>query len=114
MLTIGSGLGFNFMLDDKILKQNIIKELNLEALDEDKKIALLDKMSEIVQKGLTLRIIEEMNDEQKDKFDKILDEDPEKLSSFLQEIFPNFLEMIQEEIIKLKKEMINDFKIDKI
>lgn len=94
------------MINKQMLEQNIITGLNLQALDDDKKIALIDKMSEVVQKRLTLRLIDEMNENDKTEFEKILDSSPEKVSEFLQKIFPNFLDIMQEEIIKLKKELL--------
>ena len=97
------------MLDKKILQQNIISELNLEMLDDDKKIALLDKMSEVIQKRLTLRVLEKLSETDQDEFEKIMDKEPDKVSDFLQTKIPEFTEMIQEEIVKLKKEMIEKF-----
>ena len=98
------------MLNKQILQQNIIDELNLQALNDDKKIALIEKMSEIVQKRLTLRLLYEMSLEDQGKFEAILDDSPEKASEFLQKVFPNFLEIAQEEVVKLKQELIGKFK----
>lgn len=97
------------MINKQILEQNIITGLNLQALDDDKKIALIDKMSEVVQKRLTLRLIDQMSENDKTEFEKILDFSPENVSEFLQKIFPNFLEMVQEEVIKFKEELIKNF-----
>ena len=97
------------MINKNILQQNIIQQLDLTALDDDKKIALIDKMSEVVQKRLTLRIIEEMQEENKKEFEKILDTTPEKVSEFLQKVFPNFLELVQEEVVRLKEELVEKF-----
>jgi len=98
------------MLNKQILQQNIIDELNLQALNDDKKIALIEKMSEIVQKRLTLRLLDEMSLEDQGKFEAILDDSPEKASEFLQKVFPNFLEIAQEEVVKLKQELTEKFK----
>jgi len=98
------------MLNKQILQQNTIDELNLQALNDDKKIALIEKMSEIVQKRLTLRLLDEMSLEDQGKFEAILDDSPEKASEFLQKVFPNFLEIAQEEVVKLKQELIGKFK----
>ncbi|MFH1610405.1 MAG: DUF5663 domain-containing protein [Patescibacteria group bacterium] len=102
------------MINKQVLQQNIIDELNLQALDDEKKMALIETMSDVVQKRLTLRLIEEMKDEHKDEFEKILDNGPEKVSEFLQKVFPNFLEMIQEEIVKLKEDLISKFNKNKV
>lgn len=98
-----------FMLDKNILQKNIISELNLEMLDDEKKVALLDKMSEVIQKRLTLRVLEKLSDSDQDEFEKIMDKEPDKVSDFLQTKIPEFTEIIQEEIVKLKSEMIEKF-----
>lgn len=97
------------MLNKNILQKNIIKELNLEMLDDGKKIALLDKMSEVIQKRMTLRVLEKLSETDQDEFEKIMDKEPDKVSDFLQSKIPEFTEIIQEEIIKLKSEMIDKF-----
>ena len=98
------------MLDKKILQKNIISELNLEMLDDEKKVALLDKMSEVIQKRMTLKVLEKLSDSEQDEFEKIMDKEPDKVSDFLQTKIPEFTNMLQEEIIKLKSEMIEKFK----
>ena len=98
------------MINKQILEQNIITALNLQALNDDKKIALIDKMAEVAQKRLTLRVIDQMSENDKAEFEKILDSSPDKVSDFLQKTFPNFLEMVQEEVVKLKEELIGRFK----
>lgn len=98
------------MLDKKILQKNIISELNLEMLDDEKKVALLDKMSEVIQKRMTLKVLEKLSDSEQDEFEKIMDKEPDKVSDFLQTKIPEFTNMLQEEIVKLKAEMIDKFK----
>jgi len=99
------------MIDKNILEKDIIPELGLEHLSKDKQIALLDEMSKVVQKRITLRVLEEMPEEEKDEFERFLDNssEPEQISDFLQKVIPNFFEIVQEEIVKLKSEMINEF-----
>ena len=98
------------MINKQVLQQNIIDELNLQALDDDKKMKLIETMSDVVQKRLTLRVVQEMSDEHKNEFEKILDTDSGNISEFLQKVFPNFLDMVQEEIVVLKKDLIDKFK----
>ena len=99
------------MAKKDILQQNIISALKLEALEDDKKIVLVDKMSEIVQGRLTLRVLEEMSENDRNEFEKILDSSPEGASDFLQKVFPDFLEIVEEEVVKLKQELIKKFNI---
>ena len=97
------------MIDQNILQQNIISALNLQALDDQKKIDLLDKMSEVIQKRLILRVLKEMDGENKKEFEKVLDSSPDKVADFLQKVFPGFPKMVEEEIAKLKQELIEQF-----
>ena len=66
-------------------------------------------MAEVVQKRLTLRMLDEMSEQNKKEFEKVLDSSPDKVSDFLQKVFPNFLELVQEEVIKLKEELVGRF-----
>jgi hypothetical protein len=93
---------------EEILTKDILEEMGVDTLSEDKKIILIEKMSDIVQKRLTIRLVEEMGEEQKDDFEKIADS-PDKVADFLQESFPNFMGILQEEVAKVKKEMIEEF-----
>ena len=97
------------MINKNILQQNIISELGLTALDDDKKIALIDKMSEVVQKRLTLKVVEQLSEDDKKEFTKILDSSPEKVAEFLQKTFPDFLELVQQEVVQLKQELVEKF-----
>jgi hypothetical protein len=97
------------MFDQTILKQNIIKVLGLEDLPEKRKLALIEKMTEIIQKRLLIRITEELKEEDKDEFIKISETKDEKaLSDFLQTKIPNLDKIILEEIIKFKQELIKN------
>ncbi|MAG44707.1 hypothetical protein CL633_02355 [bacterium] len=96
-------------MSDDILKQNIIKELGLEKLPDERKIALLDKMSELIQKRLILRVLEILQEDDKKELEKIMEQKsaPDKVGQFLQKKVPNFEEVIKEEIIKFKQEAKN-------
>lgn len=96
------------MIDQDILKQNIIKELHLEALPEERKIVLIDKMAEVIQKNITLRILESLDEKNKDEFEKLLDKKAgdDEIAKFLSEKVPNLEEIVQEEIVKFKKDLV--------
>lgn len=97
------------MIKKEILKQNIISSLKLDNLDDEKKNALINKMSEVVQKRLSLKAIDYLSPEGKKEFNKLLDNSPEKVMDFLKRIYPNFLKIMQEEVLKLKSELISKF-----
>lgn len=101
------------MIDKKILQQNIITALNLKSLPDERKARLLTKMAELAEKRLLLRVLEEMKDEDADYFAKnVADKDEEAKAKFLQEKFPNFIEMMQEELVKAKNEVMAAGKIE--
>jgi len=98
------------MLDQNLLKQNIIKELGIESLSREKKAGLLQRMADIVQQRLTLNLMAKMSEQDQTNFEKNLNETPDKAQEFIQNMFPNLMEIIQEEIIKLKQELTNHLK----
>jgi hypothetical protein len=95
------------MSKQQLLNQNIITALGLEALDDAKKIALLDKMGDLVQKRLVLRLVEQMTEAEKNEFEKLseAESEPEKIAEFLQKCFPDFFAMAEEEVMRLKQEL---------
>ena len=94
------------MVDQNILKQNIISALGISSLPDDKKVALIDKMAELVEKRIILRLMQELPKKSHQEFEKIADEDDKAKMEFLQKSFPNLAEIIQEEVVKVKKEVI--------
>ncbi len=89
-----------------MLEQNIIAALGLESLPDERKAALIDKMAQLVEKNLILRIMQGLSDVEAEEFEAVgkgMDEDKVK---FLQAKFPNFAEMMQEEIVNVKKAVL--------
>lgn len=97
-------------MDNKIQPgQNIFTALGMNNLSEEKKAELLNKMTELVQTRVTNRIVEEMNEDQKKSFDKLVESKAtaEEVNHFLQENFPNFLSMFEQETNRVRSEMLN-------
>lgn len=94
------------MFDQNMLKQNLIKALGLENLPEEEKNTLVEKMTEVIQKRILIRITEELKDEDKDEFIKISEEKNEAvLISFLQAKIPNLNKIILEELVSFKQQL---------
>lgn len=94
-----------------ILQQNIIKVLGLEALPDERKLALLDKMTDLVQKRVSLKILEQLQENDKQELEQIMKKgSPEKLGAFLSKKVPNLEELLKQEITTLKQEMKNRVK----
>ncbi len=98
-------------MDKKLLEANIIEALGLESLPDEQKIKMVEMMSTVVQKRLMLRIMDQLSETDKNEFEKILGGKDADLAAaeFIKNKVPNFDEMVQEEIIKIKQEMIEKF-----
>ena len=94
------------MADQEILKQNIISSLGVGALADKERAALVDQMVELAEKRIVLRLMQELPKKAHKEFEKIKESDNQAKMEFLQQKFPNLAEIIQEEIVKVKKEVI--------
>ena len=92
------------------LQADLIKELGLEDLSQEKKDELILRIGELIQQNIVLRVLDELSEKDKEEFDKVLaDENSEKTFAFLQSKLPNLEEMVKEEIAKFKKDAITRF-----
>jgi len=88
-----------------LLSTNIIQALGLEALPKEEKEAMLEKMTELLVKRIMLRVLSELSDEQLANMPKE-GSNPEELLSFVAENVPDFNMIMDEEVIKLKSEVL--------
>lgn len=87
------------------LQKNLITELGLDNLPQEKKEELVLKIGGLIQQNILLRILQEMNESDKDEFDKVLGaNDNEKTLAFLQSKLPNFDQLVAEEVAKFKEQ----------
>jgi ElaB/YqjD/DUF883 family membrane-anchored ribosome-binding protein len=101
-------------MDRNLLESNIIEELGLESLPEERKIAIVQMMTDLVQKRVMLRIMEVLSETEKDEFEKILKEkgeDAPEASEFLKEKIQNLDEIVREEVIKVKEEALEEIEV---
>lgn len=90
-----------------LFQKDLITELGLQDLPEDKKEQLILKIGELIQQNIILRVLNELSDKDKDEFDKVLaEENGEKTLAFLQSKLPNLEEIFKEEIAKFKESAI--------
>lgn len=95
------------------ITQNFLEELGLNNLPEDKKIQLLDDVGRMIQQNVIFRVIEVMNESDKDEFDRVIGENmdhPEAILNFLKAKVPNFETIVSEEVEKFKKESVEFIK----
>ena len=88
-----------------MINENIIELLGLRSLPEEKKIAMLQKMSELIQKRVILKIMENLSSEDGEKM-AAMENNPQEMLAYIAEKFPNFEAMVKDEVVKLKQEVL--------
>ena len=120
----GSGL---VRLDER----NIIALLGIESLSDERKISIVNRVNKLVQKKLLLRIMDFLDDEKTEEFERLVDslddveagEAGSKLSAFFQANVPMLDTWLIEEVNQVKEALVgvaegadaelSDFKPDK-
>lgn len=96
-----------------ILQKNIIKELGLDTLPGKEQEETLLSIGRIIFQSVLIRTMEELDENSKDEFEKILSEKPndeEAILAFLQSKLPNLNEIVQDEVSKFKQESVDFMK----
>lgn len=88
-----------------ILQANLINLLGLELLPEDKKMEILERAMELVEKRVMLRVLDEL----KAKDQKAAEEAAKngKMLDFIQTLVPNLAQIIAEEAARVKIELMD-------
>lgn len=94
------------MPQDQIVRQ-LVNELGIDNLPEDKQQELIIKMTEVLLKRIFLETMEKLDDTGRAEYEKMLKSEttPEKVEEFLKSNIGNYEEMIQGVIEKFKEEM---------
>lgn len=100
------------MIDQSILQQNIITVLGIQNLPDERKLALIDKMAQLVEKRLLLRILDGMSESDAAEFAKVAEGSNDEKAAFLAVKFPNFSDILQEEIVAVKKDVLEAGKVE--
>lgn len=90
----------------ELLNINLVKELGLDSLPQEKKDILVDQMLEVVESRINLEVLSILTEEQKKELDKVLDSDGDMIS-FLRNNIANFDVMVAETIANFKKEILD-------
>lgn len=96
----------------KYLLLNLFDKLGLDAMTPDERKAFVESFGNVIQSRVMLRLMKELSDEQKDKLDKILSDNPEgspALADFLKTDVPQFPRMVEEEVAGYKKQLAGHF-----
>ncbi len=94
------------MPEENTLQGNIINALKLENLPDIEKAELLNEMSQLVQDRVILRMVKDLSETDAQEFNEIKEDDQEGQLNFLENKFPNLLNIINEEIKVVRKESI--------
>ncbi|MFP4539305.1 MAG: DUF5663 domain-containing protein [Candidatus Paceibacterota bacterium] len=87
-------------------KNDLLEEFDLKNLPEEAQSRILQAMTETLLKKITLRVLEELSEEERDEFEKVREqEDAERTENFLREKLPNYDEILEEVVSDFKKEM---------
>lgn len=95
-----------------LLSINLFEKLGIEHLSPEEKITFIEKMGEVIQGRILLRVLKEIPEEKKEKLEVALS-DASNFDSFLlaiTQVLPNYEEVIKEEIAMYKEEVINRYK----
>ena len=95
------------MEKQQLLDADIIAELGIASLPDDKKAALLASMVDLIQKRVTARLIEGLSEAELGEFTKIAEsQDGEALAAFAAARGKNLQDITVEETAKVKGELI--------
>lgn len=90
-----------FKLDD-----NFLKELGLDGLPSDEKNKMLSHIYETLEMRVGVRLASKMSDEQLDEFESFINQNDEAGAlKWLETNFPNYKDVVAEELDKLKQEI---------
>lgn len=87
-----------------ILDENIINLLGIASLPDEQKMEIVERMSEIVERRVVLRLAESLSKEDMDQLARIGEKSPEEAAAFLREKNPHIDDLVREEVEKAKKE----------
>ncbi len=91
---------------DEEQKNNLLKEFGIEELPEETQNKVIVAMTETLIKKLTLRILEELPEDDMEEFEKIQDSgDNEKVEQFLREKLLNYDALVEEVSVEFKKDI---------
>lgn len=91
--------------------RDMIEELGLEELSEEKKVEIIERMGGILHERILLRLIKELTDKEAEKVNDLLKrERVEDAYRYIERKVPNFNKIIQKEVEKFQKEMIKRVK----
>jgi hypothetical protein len=89
------------------IQSNLISDLGLENLPEEKKEELIAKMTEVVLKRIFIETVEKLSEKDQGEYAKMIEEKaaPEEMEKFLLEKIPDYDAMVKKIVDDFKEEM---------
>lgn len=94
----------------QIINRDIITEFGLDKLAPERQQELFGKIGELIFQGVLIRVLDSMSEEKQAELNSFLEaagEDGGKIVSYLEANVPQFNEVVEQEIIKFKKESLD-------
>jgi hypothetical protein len=100
---------------NNIIETNLITQLGLDLLPQAEREKILLDIGEIIFRGVIMKVMDVMNEKDKNAFEKVLDEankseDDDQIGIFLMEKVPNLDEIVNNEVSNFKKESLDFMK----
>ena len=87
-------------------QQNIIKMLGIESLPEERKLVILEKLTDLIQKKLLARMLAVLPEQDQTEFAEVLEKnDPKQIQDFVHVHFPDFQDWLAEEVNAVKDDL---------
>lgn len=88
--------------------QQLIKDLGIDTLSQDKQNELIIKMTEVLLKRIFLETMEKLGEQGRQEYEKMTEGEviPEQVEAFFKEKIHNYDEMVQNVITEFKEEMM--------
>ena len=86
----------------------LVRELGIDTLPEDKRNDLLIKMTEVLLKRIFLETMEKLGEQGRDEYEEIMQKNPqpEELEAFFAEKIKDYEDMVKGIVADFKKEML--------
>ncbi|HLZ15132.1 MAG TPA: DUF5663 domain-containing protein [Candidatus Saccharimonadales bacterium] len=85
--------------------EELARELGLDKLPTEEQHVYLAQIMETLYKRIGLHYAETLSEEELTKFNKIAEENPEKAFDIFKEVFPDYTDVIREQIAILKDDI---------
>ncbi len=95
---------------EDFLNKNIIKDVGLDGLPEEKQKEAMLKIGAIIFQGVLSKVFDELEDEEAKEFENLITNNPddeEAIMSFLNSKVSNLDDIVKEEIERFKRESVD-------